>query len=117
MTQKEFIKVLDKKDYSYEIEGDQIIVTHGGSVLLDSLSLSFSGFSTSLPSGVEFRNGYNVALGSITYIPPGVVFRNGGDVYLESLTNGRINEWKGNIEGIDSKRLLNHMINKRLFER
>jgi hypothetical protein len=86
MTQEEFIKVLDKKDYSYEIVGNKIIVTHGGSVLLDSLSLSFSGFSTSLPSGVEFRNVYNVALGSITYIPPGVVFKNEGDVSLDSLT-------------------------------
>jgi len=117
MTQEEFIDILDKKGYSYKIRGNKIIVTHGGSVLLDSLSLSFSGFSTSLPSGVEFRNGYNVALGSITYIPPGVVFRNGGDVYLDALTGGNFTKWKGNIEGIDPKRLLSFMISKGLFER
>jgi len=97
MTQEEFIDILDKKGYSYKIRGNKIIVTHGGSVLLDSLSLSFSGFSTSLPSGV--------------------VFRNGGDVYLDALTGGNFTKWKGNIEGIDPKRLLSFMISKGLFER
>ena len=150
MTQEEFIKVLEeKRGYSYEIEGDRIIVTHGGLldlrslpslppgvvfknggyVLLDSL--------TSLPSGVEFRNGWDVDLRSLTSLPPGVVFKNGGDVRLDSLTslppgvefkNGRsvylgyligrwFKEWKGNIKGIASKRLLNVMIKQRVFER
>jgi hypothetical protein len=117
MTREEFISILDRKKYSYKIEGDRIVVTYEGSVLLDSISLSFSGFSTSLPSGVEFRNGNHVDLGSITSLPPGVVFRNVGGVYLRSLTNGRINKWKGNIEGIDPKRLLNKMIKDGLFER
>ena len=149
MTQKAFIKQLDKKRYSYEIEGDRIVVTckggvdlddltslplgvvfkNGGYVLLDSL--------TSLPSGVEFRNGWDVDLRSLTSLPPGVVFKNGGDVRLDSLTslppgvefkNGRdvylgyligrwFKEWKGNIKGIASKRLLNVMIKQGVFER
>jgi hypothetical protein len=46
-----------------------------------------------------------------------VEFRNEGDVSLDSLTGGYFSEWKGNIEGIDSKRLLNFMISKGLFER
>ena len=100
MTQEEFIKVLEeKRGYSYEIEGDRIIVTHGGLldlrslpslppgvvfknggyVLLDSL--------TSLPSGVEFRNGWDVDLRSLTSLPPGVVFGNDGIVNLQSLTS------------------------------
>ena len=129
MTREEFIKVLNREKYSYEIEGDKIIVTHKRGVSLDAL--------TSLPPGVEFRNGNHVDLGSITSLPPGVVFRNGGDVWLESLTSispgvefenretvyltsltgGRFYNWKGNIEGIDSKRLLNKMISLGLFER
>jgi hypothetical protein len=41
---------------------------------------------------------------------------------LSSLIGGSIpdkwfNKWKGNIEGIDSNRLLNKMINKGVFER
>jgi len=149
MTQKEFIKVLDKKGYSYKIEGDRVVVTHKGDVFLDSL--------TSLPPGVEFRNGGYVSLHSLKSLPPGVVFRNEGNVYLESLTSlppgvefrnggyvslhsltslppgvefrnrgvvglnsiigGEFDDWKGNIEGIDSKRLLNLMISKGIFER
>ena len=89
MTQEEFIKVLNREKYSYEIEGDKIIVTSKGNVYLDSL--------TSLPSGVEFNNG--------------------GGVDLESIIGGWLYQWKGNIEGIDSKRLLNLMISKGVFER
>jgi hypothetical protein len=46
-----------------------------------------------------------------------VVFKNKGDVYLRALTGGWFDDWKGNIKGIDSKRLLNSMISKGLFER
>ena len=87
MTQKAFIKVLDKKEYSYEIEGDRIVVTCKGGVDLDSL--------TSLPLGVEFKNG--------------------GDVYLGLLIGRWFNEWESNIEGIDSKMLLNVMIKQGVF--
>jgi hypothetical protein len=34
---------------------------------------------------------------------------------LVHLIGGWSNEWEGNIEGIDSKRLLNLMINKGMF--
>jgi hypothetical protein len=45
------------------------------------------------------------------------VFTNSGDVYLRSLIGGGFDDWEGNIEGIDSKRLLNLMISKGIFER
>ena len=128
MTREEFIKVLDGKDYSYEIESEKIVVL-GVDIWLKSL--------TSLPPGVEFRNGGSVNLESLTSlppvivfnnkwdvnldslpsIPPGIVFNNGWDVYLESLTGDWFSEWKGNIEGIDPKRLLNKMIKYGIFER
>jgi hypothetical protein len=36
---------------------------------------------------------------------------------LNSLIGGRFSDWRGNIEGIDSKRLLNKMIKQGVFER
>ena len=127
MTGEAFIKVLDEKRYSYEIEGDKIIVTHEGDVNLSAL--------TSIPPGVEFRNRGYVGLKSLTSIPPGVAFGNDGIVNLQSLTSihpsvefkngedfwlsaligGFFNRWKGNIEGIDSKMLLNVMIKQGVF--
>jgi len=129
MSREEFINELDKKGYSYEIQGDKLVVTHewdvrlnsltslppgvvfrnGGDVSLDSL--------TSLPPGVEFRNGEYVELRALTSLPPGVEFKNGSDVLLRDLIGGWFDEWKGNIEGIDSKMLLNSMISKGIFER
>ena len=81
MTREAFIKALDKKRYSYEIEGDKIIIIsgYGGNVYLNAL--------TSLPPGVEFRNKDHVGLESLTSLPPGVVFKNGGYVDLRSLTS------------------------------
>ena len=79
MTQEEFIKQLDKEDYSYEIEGDRIIVTYKGYVDLEDL--------TSLPPGVVFKNKGYVDLNDLTSLPSGVVFNNGEDVYLQSLTS------------------------------
>ena len=108
MAQEEFISILDKKGYSYKIEGDKIIVTHKGSVWLNSL--------TSIHPGVVFRNEGSVHLDALTSIPPGVEFRNGGYVYLDALM-GWFSNWEGNIKGIDPKRLLNFMISKGVFER
>ena len=99
MTQEEFIKVLDKKGYSYEMEGDKIVVKYfydlwlnsletlphdvefnnGGDVYLDSLK--------TLPPGVEFKNGGNVRLVSLKTLPQGFVFENRGSVSLEALTS------------------------------
>ena len=110
MTQEEFIEVLDKKEYSYEIEGDKIVVTGKGDIWLESL--------TSLPPGVVFRNGGHVNLRELTSLSAGVEFNNGGSVFFKSLINvGFISYWKGNIEGIDEKRLLNKMIEDGVFDR
>ena len=68
-----------------------------------------------LPPGVEFRNGGDVSLDSLETLPPGVEFRNGGSVYLNGILGGWLEEWEGNIEGVDDKRLLRLMANKELF--
>jgi len=128
MTREEFIKELNKKRYSYEIQGDKIVVI-GGYVYLNSLTSLPPGVVfrnggtvgldalTSLPPDVDFKNGGSVYLGSLTSLSPGVEFRSGGSVSLESLIGGWLVDWNGNIEGIDSKRLLNLMISKGIFER
>jgi hypothetical protein len=127
MTQEEFIEVLDSKRYPYEIEGNKIVVTYKGCVDLRSLTsippnvefrngmLVRLSSITSLPPNVEFRNGMSVNLASLTSIPPGVEFENGGGVDLGSLIGGYFDDWKGNIKGIDSKRLLNLMIKQGVF--
>ena len=127
MTQEEFIRELKKRGYSYEMEGDEILVTHQGWVNLHSLE--------SLPPGVRFENqGYvildslkiltsdvrfqnqgGVWLHSLESLPPGVRFQNQRDVWLGSLVGGWFEDWKGNIEGVDPKKLLNLMIDKKLF--
>ena len=149
MTREEFIEILDKKRYSYEIEGDKIVVTHKGGVYLNSLTSLSPGVVfenggsvnldrlTSLPTGVEFKNEWSVYLRALTSLPPGVVFkngwhvylryltslpsdvefRNGGDVSLDYLLGGNFTKWKGNIKGIDSKRLLNKMISIGLLDK
>ena len=131
MTQKTFIKELDKKRYSYNIEGNKIAVTevyadlgsltsippgvvfkYGRDVNLESLK--------TLPPDMEFRNRGHVYLDSLETISPGVVFNiegnmNERDVYLYSLTGGWFSAWNGNIKGIDSNRLLNVMIKQGVF--
>ncbi len=128
MTREEFIQILDKKGYSYEIEGDKIVVDkRKGNIILDSLKTLPSGVVfnngggvylkslTSIPPGVVFRNKGDVRLYALTSIPPGVEFKNGGHVNLDSLIGGRFFEWKGNIKGIEPKVLLNGMIKKGVF--
>ena len=129
MTREAFIKELNRKKYPYRIKGDNVVVTYRGYVDLESLTSLppgvefknggrvYLGSLTSLPSGVEFRNDGDVYLDSITSISPGVVFNNRGDVGLRSLIGGWIDDWSGNIEGIDSNRLLNKMIELGLFNR
>ena len=127
MTRDEFIQILDKEGYSYETEGDKIIVTHKGTVYLIGLTslppgvvfnngggVNLESLET-LPPGVEFNNGEFVVLSTLTSLPPSVEFNNVGYVYLGSLIGGWIDDWSGNIEGIDSKRLLNPMISKEMF--
>jgi hypothetical protein len=62
-----------------------------------------------------FKNGGYIDLSALTSLPPGVEFRNGGDVWLKSLPGIWFDEWEGNIEGIESKRLLNVMIKQGVF--
>jgi len=70
-----------------------------------------------IPSGVKFKNRGGVDLDSLKTLSPGVEFKNGGTVWLKSLVGDMFSNWSGNIEGINSKRLLNVMISKGLFER
>jgi hypothetical protein len=79
MTQEEFIKVLEENKYSYEIEGDKVVVTHEGHVDL--------GWLTSLPPGVEFNSGRDVDLKKLVDLPPGVVFNNVMNVTMQFLTS------------------------------
>jgi hypothetical protein len=112
MTQKEFMKVLDSRRYSYsEPIGGNITLRGKGDIILNSI--------LSLPSGIIFMNTGKGELDSLKSIPPGVVFDNRGDIYLNSLVKGNcfINAWKGNIEGINYKRLINKMIALGLFDR
>ena len=127
MTQEEFIQILDKKGYSYELEGDRIIVTHDDAFFLDSVTSIPSGVVfknrgvvnlsslSSISPDVEFRNKSDIALESLTSIPRGLEFNNAGDVYLGLLIGRWFDEWTGNIEGIDSKILLNVMIKQGVF--
>jgi hypothetical protein len=81
-----------------------------GGVYLNSLE--------TISPGVEFKNEGSVYLDSLKTLPPGVEFKNEGSVYLESLMGNYVvwfKNWEGNIEGIDSKRLLNLMIKRGLF--
>jgi hypothetical protein len=78
-----------------------------GSVRLDSLK--------SLPPGVRFENQGGVYLNSLESLPPGVRFENQGYVWLDTLVGGWFDEWAGNIGGVDHKRLLHLMVDKKLF--
>ena len=121
MTGEEFIAVLDRKGYSYETEGDKIMVTHKGSVYLNRLKtlppgvhfkndgyVYLSALKT-LPSGVAFKNRGHVLLSSLETLPPGVQFKNGGDVRIKGLS--WVNDNEGiKIEGVENKRLVDLMI-------
>ena len=126
MTREEFIKVLDEKGYSYKIEGDKLVVTHDNDVDLGPLEILpsdvvfkntgwvYLGFLKTIPYGVEFRNEGYVNLYSLQAIHPGVEFSNDNGIYLDSIM-GWFNRWEGNIEGIESKMLLNLMIKRGMF--
>ena len=65
MTREELIKVLEGKGYSYQIVGEELIVTYKGHVYLD--------FLETLPPGVVFKNGGDVHLRALETLPPGVI--------------------------------------------
>ena len=156
MTREEFIKILDKEDYSYKIEGDKIVITHGKKgtgnddhIYLDDLvpdiifankgMVKLENDITSLPYGLEFRNGgeiFGLNLKEIEYplifqnggsiqfhrlekINHGVVFNNKGDVYIKNIgaieSKPRPVGYKKLFKGISDKRLLNLMIKQGVF--
>ena len=129
MTREEFIELLEENEYSYQIEGNKVVVTYREGVYLTRITSLPPGVEfrngesvyltriTSLPPGVEFNNLSHVHLISLTSISPGVEFNNKKDVFLVSLTGDWFSEWEGNIEGINSKRVLNKMIKDGVFER
>ena len=78
MTREEFIEILDEKGYSYEIEGDKLVVTWG------RLGIDLT-YIYSIPADVEFRNLHHVRLSSLDTLPSGIEFNNTGRVTLESL--------------------------------
>ena len=127
MAKETFINILERYGYSYSVEGDKIIMGGKDPINLPGVKR--------LPTNVVFQNNASVQLGDVEYIPEGTVFKNDGIVYLPSLKKihpsvildnnesiylgflaGRwLDLWDGNIVGIDSKRLLNSMINKGVF--
>ena len=109
MTSEEFIRYLRGQDYEYRILGDRIIIEHYYNLYLIP--------STTIPDNVHFNNDGHVDLEDLKTIPKGTRFNNSRDVYLEFLPEKWISEWKGNIYGIDSKRLFNQMISLGLFDR
>lgn len=135
MTRDQFIEVLNLVGYSFETEGNKIIINHEGDVYLQKID--------KIPSDIEFRNGSpaspaavyltslkivppnvifnnnygNVYLDNVEKISPGVEFRNIGNLYLRSLFGGWVfwRESEAKIHDISLIRLLNLMIKKGLF--
>ena len=82
MTREEFIKIIDQKEYSYEIENNNIVITsgfNGGFIFLHELE--------DIPSGVIFKNSGAVLLEPLTSLPPGIKFKNKGNVYIDTVTS------------------------------
>ena len=113
MTREEFIAILDRKRYSYEIEGDNIIVTYNDDsrhrdVLLSKL--------TEIPPNVIFNNGGYVNLKSLNSVPRSVQFNNGGYIHLKAIALGIYYLWPFEINNIDNKRIFNILIKRGIFE-
>ncbi len=73
----ELKKVLDKKRYTYEDLGNELIINHKGNINLYSI--------TFLPDNIQFNNGGNIYLDSLTSLPDNIQFNNGGNVSLGKL--------------------------------
>ena len=120
MTREEFIKLLDQKGYTYVKEGNKIAITHLDRKRFDD-NVWFNSLE-SIPPNVEFRNDGNIMIRyfmdgepSDSGIPSSVEFNNGSDVWLNKL--GWFGNWKGNIDDINSKQLLNKMVSDGLFDK
>lgn len=120
MTRLEFIEILDQKGYTYVEEGNKIVITHLDRERFDD-NVWFNSLE-SIPPNVEFRNDGNIMIRyfmagepSDSGIPSSVEFNNGSDVWLNKL--GWFGNWKGNIDDINSKQLLNKMVSDGLFDK
>ena len=82
MTQQEFIKILKSKNYSYNIENNNIIIDHKEWVDLESL--------TSLLPNTQFNNEGFVELNSLTSLPPNTQFNNIGKVFLKNINSNMV---------------------------
>jgi len=140
MTREKFIEILNREEYSYEIQGDKIVVTDKEDVHLVGSSFKkedevYIEIIHSIPDGVIFKNRGLLNLGSLEKIPEDVEFRNTGDLWLSGISTSEIppgflfknagsidfsnehwdHEWSGNIEGINDKRLMDLMIKHGMF--
>ena len=120
ITREEFIKLLDQKGYTCVEEGNKIVITHLDRKRFDD-NVWFNSLE-SIPPNVEFRNDGDIMIRyfmdgepSDSGIPSSVEFNNGSDVWLNKL--GWFGNWKGNIDDINSKQLLNKMVSDGLFDK
>lgn len=132
MTREEFLKILEKNNYSYVIESDNSIV-----ITVVNTGINLNELET-MPENVVFENQGSVHLYSLGSLPEGTIFRNAENVYIKHFKNihptvrfynksdlwimNPRSGWKAlhysegfNIEDINSKELLNSMISKGIF--
>jgi hypothetical protein len=76
MKKEFFIKELESMDYIYHMDGDRIIITEGNPTS-DGADIEL----TVITSNVTFENKGNVKL-NWSSLPDGLEFRNGGSVFL-----------------------------------
>jgi hypothetical protein len=77
MQRDDFINLLNSKNYTSELDGDTLKITHQGNVDLRSLK--------TLPENTAFNNQGNVDLRSLKTLPENTAFNNQGNVDLRSL--------------------------------
>ncbi len=106
MTREEFTNSLTRNGKSYEIEGDNIIVTGEGDITL------FYTTSLVIPPNVIFKNDGGVYIYSANKIPSSTEFRNKGGVFFNKINS---ENWNSNIRGIKGIKLINIMIKKGLI--
>lgn len=139
MTREEFITILDDNNYLYKIVGDKISIIEKRFLGKTWSNIELEPIE-SIPPNIHFDNdlGYHasgdVILSNLKELPHGIVFNNKGDVYLQSvgtihpsvqfnnkgdvkLKFGFFKYWDENIDGINSKNLLNMMVKRGIFSK
>lgn len=105
MTRKKFMKYLRDRRYTYDLEGDRIIVNMYNRDL-NLLDLR------SIPDNVIFKNEGDVAFWDLEEFPRGLEFRNQGDVYanqIESILIPVIFKNSGDISLRNVKKIAPHI--------